>query len=725
MRRRAGGRSRAWTTLLLGTALLAIVANPSAHGASPDRPAAPSAPGAAATPVLSVTPGTWWLLADESVVLAAYWTSVPPGCSVQPEWFDWSVPGTAALGTVSPASAPSTNFTASDQGSGLARISVRSAALLDCGAAISARVSSAAANVSVEDPVTIGNLSVGPNPEEPGSIAELRGVLAGGTPPYTAQVQWGDGSNASVLLTGAGPFAIPHAYPCGSFTPALRILDAEGSVATAAVAEALVVSSDLAIAITPEWLATDVGRPLPWNLTIQSPPAVFAANATCAPDASSAGNASHGLPTACTFDAPGIGSIRALVTPLRPAHPVAAILNVSVRADPTLSLGPALEPSEVGEACPVPVNLTGGVPPFSLYWTVVGSAAVGVVAVPSDGSAVLPVDPSRAGGLAIDAWGVDSVGVTTGIETWAFPVDTPLNASTTVFNASVGAGGVQLAVGAAITGGAPPFVWLVATGLAVGNASVDSGVLTATGTIAWSVRCMIEGEVTLTVLVGDAAGTLLEVQRTVEALEPLRASASIGTDSASSAGSFSIDGSIVGGLAPFSVTIAAPGGQHWNRTEAFDGPFRWNLASSVSGTLNLSWTVTDALGATASGNGSVELASAAPGLVPSATSTSALAAGLSITAVVGAGVGLVALRLRRRARSPAPAPVEPIPTLRAIISPSDGADRATVELLAEEAGIPLETVRATIDQLVAGGTIRSETDADGTEVLSWEREARG
>jgi len=61
--------------------------------------------------------------------------------------------------------------------------------------------------------------------------------------------------------------------------------------------------------------------------------------------------------------------------------------------------------------------------------------------------------------------------------------------------------------------------------------------------------------------------------------------------------------------------------------------------------------------------------------------------------------------------------------LRRILEPADGADRSTVELLAEEAGIPLAEVRATIDRLVESGAIRSETSTEGEEVLAWSGEA--
>jgi len=55
-----------------------------------------------------------------------------------------------------------------------------------------------------------------------------------------------------------------------------------------------------------------------------------------------------------------------------------------------------------------------------------------------------------------------------------------------------------------------------------------------------------------------------------------------------------------------------------------------------------------------------------------------------------------------------------------LLLPADGADRLTIEMMAEEQGIPLESVRTTIDRLIQEGRIRSEVDAGGGEVLAWE-----
>lgn len=60
-----------------------------------------------------------------------------------------------------------------------------------------------------------------------------------------------------------------------------------------------------------------------------------------------------------------------------------------------------------------------------------------------------------------------------------------------------------------------------------------------------------------------------------------------------------------------------------------------------------------------------------------------------------------------------------VEVLRRIIEPCDGAERAMVELLAEEEGVPWNRVRRTIDRLCVAGRIRSDRGDDGIVRLTW------
>lgn len=73
-----------------------------------------------------------------------------------------------------------------------------------------------------------------------------------------------------------------------------------------------------------------------------------------------------------------------------------------------------------------------------------------------------------------------------------------------------------------------------------------------------------------------------------------------------------------------------------------------------------------------------------------------------------------------RAEAPTPWPAQdPVEVLRSIIAPSDGVDRSTVELLAEEQGFDLVTVTRTLERLRRDGSLRYERGPDGEEVLAW------
>ncbi len=60
-----------------------------------------------------------------------------------------------------------------------------------------------------------------------------------------------------------------------------------------------------------------------------------------------------------------------------------------------------------------------------------------------------------------------------------------------------------------------------------------------------------------------------------------------------------------------------------------------------------------------------------------------------------------------------------VEVLRRIIEPCDGAERAMVELLAEEEGVPWARVHRTIDRLCTEGRIRSDRGDDGVVRLTW------
>jgi hypothetical protein len=332
---------------------------------------------------------------------------------------------------------------------------------------------------------------------------------------------------------------------------------------------------------------------------------------------------------------------------------------------------------------------------------------------------VLPIDPARPGSLEVVARVVDADGTTTSNTTARLSVDPPLNDSVSSVR-SPDSSGENLSLAGTVLAGVPPFLWVVAPGATPVNETTPAGILDAPGWFDWSGTYSTEGWTNVSVLVVDAAGSVSTATVDLEAVPPWEGNLSVAPGTVPTPGTFELALSFTGGIPPFSVLVNASDGERWNRTAPSDDPISWNLSAQGSGLLGLQILVLDALGAELEWNRTIDVApppatdaSSAP---PPAPLSTAVAAILLVAALLGAGGYLYR---RHRGRAPTVASPDPVAVLRGIIEPADGADRATVELLAEEAGIPLTVVRSTIDRLVGTGTIRSEATHDGEEVVSW------
>ncbi len=710
---------------LAGGAILAALLVAPPLSIEPGRDVTLPALGPPVEPTLDLDPATWWMPAGNSTGFSAAWIDPPEGCGLTAVWFRWAIVGAPVEGALNGTVGPNVTFVASSSVTGTSTLRVRSAAVIDCPGGSTATVGQAEANVTVVAPVAIGDLALAPDPAVPGENVSLAGNLTGGEPPYVVTIAWGGGTSSSLVVGAPGRFSAVHAYPSGTYQPDVVATDSSGRVGQATVDEPLTVSDSTAVGITAPGSSVDVGVTMSFVARVLDEPSGSATGWRCSSDAPAAPASANGTNFSCGFSETGTGEVFFEIDPPVPYLPVSTTLVETVEALPTLVANGSTQVAEVGQPFAVAFNVSGGVPPFRLRWSEVGTSTEGTLSVPSDGRVLVPLDPVLPGSLELVARLVDADGVGTENATTGLFVEPPLNLSASA-ERSLGATAADLAIDGSASAGAPPFLWIVTPSVAPKNGTALEGSLASIGSFGWAGNYTVVGGVNVSATVVDAAGGFASVTFALEAVAPLVGGLVAGPAPPSTPASFEIDLTLSGGLPPFELNVSASDGARWNLTIRTDGADVLPLNSTVGGPLFLSARVSDSLGSALEWNTSVTVVAPpatppAPSSPPPSAAPAPLATGTAIALGLAAvGAALAALYLRRHRTPPGAGPrPDATAVLRRIIEPADGADRATVELLAEEAGVPLEEARATIDRLIADGTLRAETDPDGEEVLAW------
>ena len=692
---------------------------------------------------LFVDPPSYWLRTGANVTLRAAWSVLSPLCTVSALWYRWSVNGPNATGYLNTTTGPSATFSAAAFASGTTTVDVGSGAVLACGVDQEVITRTGAAELSTDVPLTVSAVRVTPDPLLPGQNATLAGTVEGGEPPYSLDVAWGDGARTLLTVPEGGPFSTAHPFPVGEFTPTVLVGDATGNVVNVSAEEPVSAESGLAVGIAPSAPAAEVGVPTDFEGVVDgsprgSVPLFDCSNATVGPG-TPAPDDPNDTEFSCTFTSPGTAAVVFGVYPTAPGEPTASVvLEEAVSAPPELSVDPAAPPTEVGETSFLRVGLADGVLPVSLSWNLSGLGSSESTSVASDGTGVIPVVPAAAGSFVVGVRAMDALGAVAVNDTVSFDVAPDLEANATGVS-SLLAGGAEVSVAGVARSGCAPFTWWVVPDLLTTNDSAPGGSLPEVGEFVWNGTYAREGNLSITTGIADACGAAW--QETLElALVPLLAiTASVEPGAASPNETLDLNLSIVGGLAPFRLQVAASDGESWNGSVTSDGVSHWSFATDGNGSVRVGVTVEDSLGDLAASNATVSLEGAtgpsgppssappSPPTLPLPLDNSSGSAAPGIewlivpfgVSVGGAAVLCVVWRWRSGRRRVAPISPDPVATLRRIIEPAEGAERFTVELLAEEAGIPLTTVRSTLNRLVSEGKVRSENGADGEEVLSW------
>jgi PKD repeat protein len=670
---------------------------------------------------LEVDPSTWQMTGGNSTSLLATWVGTPSGCGLAPIWFHWSLPTPPDSGQLNATSGPEVSFVGDGADPGTTAISVEGVALLDCAAGDQPVVANASASVTVVANLALGNISVDPAPLAPGQVATLTASVSGGTAPYTIEIDWGDGTTSTTGLAAAGLLSTTHVYPdAGEYTPSVTAVDAGGLLAHTTDPVTIDVSGGAAVAIFASPQTTDTGGPVVWNVTVDRDPLEFDPVVACDGQIVLPLPGPNATMGTCTFPRPGHAIISVVVVPGFGERAAEASTAVLVVPPPSVTVATPESPGEVGFPSELVVNVEGGVPPFSLACAGPDLLSPPHLEIGNDGTVSVPIDPAEVGRLDYTIQVEDADELVSPPVLVTLLVDPALNASF-VEGRTLNATGANLSLAGTVLSGVGPFAWSVVPSVPGSGPPWAAGILEQPGPLGWSATYPSEEPVTVRVLVADSAGSVLEDAWVAPVVSPLAISVTPRTNGTGPPDPLALSIGIAGGLAPFNVTVSTAAGPVGSMSVAADGTTAWPIPAGVAGTVPLAVVVRDSAGDTAWANTTVT--------VPVARSSTTVAVATSLTwavvalAVLVGAVVFAAVWARRRRPTAPPASVDPTSVLRAILTPADGAERTSVELLAEEEGVPLETVRSTLDRLIEKGAVRSETDADGVEVLSWAREA--
>jgi hypothetical protein len=685
-----------------------------------------------AAPTLSVATTDPTVAPGSPVSFSATWAGSGPNCSLTPGWFRWSLGPNSSGVNLAASAGPNDTGVAWSASFEIAEVMVRSAAVLACGPTSVGELSVAYTNVSVVPPLSVDAVDLSTNPVRPGQALNLTASIAGGEPPYSARVSWGDGTQQVLEVSAPGSFSVPHAFPGGTFRPSVAVTDLRGDAANASVGQALAVGTGTVIGVSVSSPLAEPGVLLWLNGTVLGPRPSSVTSLTCGTGATTVRLPSV-TETLCRPVVPGNLSVEFEVdNPFPPLalvdrfdEPVVAPLTVSIS-----SFGSA----EVGIPLLLRVAVAGGIPPLTVAWGFgphdppLPGAATGQLTLAADGAFLVAYPVDDPGAQWAEASADDAAGVVADSVLYLPPAIPALSLALdpTTVSASDAS---TCEVAATIRGGAAPYLWSISASQPLSSRDSLLGEAWSNASeLDWDGRVLAEGAVSITLEVVDADGALRTANLTCSLAPPLAGEFSArwvaGANGPTALASFTL----TGGTPPFWTTVSGPNGTVGAGLEDSDGNYTLALSGIGAAATGLTLSATDALGyglnltCSLLAPPSPPPPSTAPPLAPGGTSGSgdtAVVVAFAVFAGLVAAATLFVVRRRRRPRPTGFRPPDPEATIRSILSPADGADRLTIELMAEETGIPLEVVRSTIDRLIANGQIRSETTSDGEEALAW------
>jgi hypothetical protein len=682
----------------------------------------------APAPTLPITPGTWTMAAGRDAVFSAALGNLSAGCSVEQLDVDWSLPGIGTEdGFLNVSSGPSVELITYAGPGGPATIAATATGVVDCNGQPYGVGPSGLAELTILPSLSVGTPTLWPDPATVGSLVTLQETVAGGLPPFSITLDFGDGTSGSTALAGPGPLTVTHRYTQGRYAPFWSVSDALGDERTVRALSPLSVSNALAVAIAPAARAVDVGVATTFSANISGGEPPYLVSWT-----SSNGLTGYGPNWTVTAGVPGSVDIRVVVTDLGGSS-VGTDARLTVAPPLKLTLATEASVGDIGRPVPFVVNLSGAVPPFQVEWSPVGGGENRSAELASDGWFVEPVATDLAGTLWVTVTAEDAFGarVTTSDPVAAIYAPPAITLAT---GSLLVEPGQRFNVGGLISGGSPPVGWSLAASLPVNFTGASTGLLNGYGAFGADPAALAGGNLTFLATARDAAGEVVSANLTVRVLPTLVLSLlplpglTVGAPAMLSA-EFS------GGDPPYAYTLTATDGERLVGNLSAAGPVDLGITPRSAGYVEVRLAVTDLLGGTALivANGVAAAGPATPSPVssdPTPESAPSVSDPTWLVGLLGAGGVAVAILLpRRRRRSRKRGgpgdPGESMQVVRRNLQESEGLDRATLYFLAEDDGISESQVDDALRRLQRSGRVRSEPGPDEEPIFVWGERGSG
>ncbi len=448
----------------------------------------------------------------------------------------------------------------------------------------------ASTSVTVVPPLTLTTTQASPDPASPGETVTLSGQIAGGDPPYSVEVDFGDQTNALLNAPAPGPISVSHVYAAGVFQPRFLLSDSSGQSLVASVQSSVIVSAQLGAAILGP-AGADEGDPVVLHASVGGGSAPYSYLWS-----DSWGDTSYAAGAwALTPGHVGTLTVRLTVSDSQGQTFVAPPASFNVASPPSLTISSRTGEADVGTAFPFLLSVQGGNGPFEVDWSPGQGAESQQTELPMDGTYSEPFTFSTPGQLWSSGEVEDALGVTF-ITSGQVGEVVPAPQVDVGASPSVPSEGHPFTLTGSISGGLAPYSWDWVFGGPVASSTPLSGTLPTVGSVLWNGSLPIAEGLSAELQVSDASGAVVTGSLELEVLAPLQASLALQPSRGEIDRDLSATVTVAGGSGPYAVSVSGSDGEVQALTLDEAGAYTFVLRPQAQGNLTVCAQVTDALG---------------------------------------------------------------------------------------------------------------------------------